>query len=148
MRDAHAPPPYFSSSPRVITMATDFSLRLDAAPVRTAVRATARRAPERIALARSRSQPKAVFIARLTVTAVFAYLLAWILPGTARSVLAPLTAVLVVEATAYQTVRSAFQRVVSVVAGVLVALAFSAAVGLTWWSLGLTIAAGLLLGSA
>ena len=128
-------------------MATDFSLRLYAAPFRTAVRETARRAPERIALARSRSQPKAVFIARLTVTAVFAYLLAWILPGTARSVLAPLTAVLVVQATAYQTVRSAFQRVVSVVAGVLVALAFSAAVGLTWWSLGLTIAAGLLLGS-
>ncbi|MGC1288028.1 MAG: FUSC family protein, partial [Streptosporangiaceae bacterium] len=128
-------------------MATDFSLRLHAAPFRTAVRQTARRAPERIALARSQSQPKAVFIARLTVTAVFAYLLAWILPGTARSVLAPLTAVLVVQATAYQTVRSAFQRVVSVVAGVLVALAFSAAVGLTWWSLGLTIAAGLLLGS-
>ena len=128
-------------------MPTDFSLRRYAAPVRTAVRATARRAPERIALARARAEPKAVFIARLTVTAVFAYSLAWILPGTARSVLAPLTAVLVVQATAYQTVRSAFQRVVSVVAGVLVALAFSAAVGLTWWSLGLTIAAGLLLGS-
>jgi hypothetical protein len=140
-------PPYLSSLSPVITMPTDFSLRPYAAPIRAAVRATARRAPERIALARSRAQPKAAFIARLTVTAVFAYLLAWILPGTARSVLAPLTAVLVVQATAYQTVRSAFQRVVSVVAGVLVALAFSAAVGLTWWSLGLTIAAGLLLGS-
>jgi hypothetical protein len=128
-------------------MATDFSLRPYAAPIRTAVRATASRAPERIAIARSQAQPKAVFIARLTVTAVFAYLLAWILPGTARSVLAPLTAVLVVQATAYQTVRSAFQRVISVVAGVLVALAFAAAVGLTWWSLGLTIAAGLVLGS-
>jgi hypothetical protein len=56
--------------------------------------------------------------------------------------------VLVVQATAYQTVKSAFQRVVSVVAGVLVALAFSTAVGLTWWSLGLTIAAGLAIGSA
>jgi hypothetical protein len=129
-------------------MATDFSLRPYAAPIRTAVRATARRAPERISIARSQAQPKAVFIARLTVTAVFAYLLAWILPGTARSVLAPLTAVLVVQATAYQTVRSAFQRVVSVVAGVLVALAFAAAVGLTWWSLGLIIVAGLVLGSA
>jgi len=129
-------------------MPTDFSLRPYAAPIRTAVRATASRAPERIAIARSQAQPKAAFIARLTVTAVFAYLLAWILPGTARSVLAPLTAVLVVQATAYQTIRSAFQRVVSVVAGVLVALAFSTAVGLTWWSLGLTIVAGLLLGSA
>jgi uncharacterized membrane protein YgaE (UPF0421/DUF939 family) len=129
-------------------MPTDFSLRPCAAPVRTAVRATARRAPERIAIARSQAQPKAAFIARLTVTAVFAYLLAWFLPGTARSVLAPLTAVLVVQATAYQTVKNAFQRVVSVVAGVLVALAFSTAVGLTWWSLGLTIAAGLAIGSA
>src|SRR5580704_17780945 len=137
-----------SPLPRVITMATALSLRLYAAPFRTAVRATARRALERVALARLRAQPKAVFIARLTATAVFAYLLTWFLPGTARSVLAPLTAVLVVQATAYQTVRSAFQRVVSVTAGVLVALAFSAAVGLTWWSLGLIIVAALLLGSA
>jgi len=128
-------------------MASDFSLRPYAAPFRTAVRATARRTPERIALVRSRSQPKAVFIARLTATAMFAYLLAWFLPGTARSVLAPLTAVLVVQATAYQTVRSAVQRVVSVTAGVLVALAFSAAVGLTWWSLGLIIVAALMIGS-
>ena len=128
-------------------MASDFSLRPYAAPFRTAVRATARRTPERIALVRSRSQPKAVFIARLTATAMFAYLLAWFLPGTARSVLAPLTAVLVVQATAYQTVRSAVQRVVSVTAGVLVALAFSAAVGLTWWSLGLIIVAALVIGS-
>jgi Aromatic acid exporter family member 1 len=148
LRDDHAPRPQKSPLPPVITMTTDFSLRPYAAPFRTAVRATARRAQQRISIARSRAQPKATFIARLTATAVFAYLLAWILPGTARSVLAPLTAVLVVQATAYQTVRSAVQRVVSVVAGVLVALAFSTAVGLTWWSLGLTIAVGLLLGSA
>ena len=128
-------------------MTNDFSLRPYAAPVRTAVRATARLAPERIAIARSQAQPRAAFIARLTVTAVFAYLLAWVLPGTARSVLAPLTAVLVVQATAYQTVRSAFQRVVSVVAGVLVALAFATAVGLTWWSLGLIIVVALVIGS-
>jgi Aromatic acid exporter family member 1 len=124
-------------------MATDFSLRPSAAPFRTAVRA----APEHIALTRVRVQPKAVFIARLTVTAVFAYVLTWFLPGTARSVLAPLTAVLVVQATLYQTARSAVQRVVSVTAGVLVALAFSAAVGLTWWSLGLIIVAALVIGS-
>jgi Aromatic acid exporter family member 1 len=124
-------------------MTTDFSLRPYAGPVGTAVRAVARRAPGSIAQA----QPTAAFIARLTTTAVFAYLLTFVLPGTARSVLAPLTAVLVVQATLYQTVRSAIQRVVSVVAGVLVALAFSAAVGMTWWSLGLTIAAGLVVGS-
>ncbi len=131
-----SPSPHFA-------MATDFSLRPYAAPIRTLVRA----APGHIALARLRAQPKALFIARLTATAVFAYLLTWFLPGTARSVLAPLTAVLVVQATAYQTVKSAVQRVASVTAGVLVALAFSAAVGLTWWSLGLIIVASLVIGS-
>jgi uncharacterized membrane protein YgaE (UPF0421/DUF939 family) len=129
-----------------IAMAIDFILRPRSTSAGALVRAVARRAPVSIGLIRA--QPTAALIARLTTTAVFAYLLALVLPGTARSVLAPLTAVLVVQTTLYQTVRSAVQRVVSVVAGVLVALAFSAAVGLTWWSLGLTIAVGLLIGSA
>jgi hypothetical protein len=116
----------------MITMATDISLRPYAAVDRTA-------------LARFVAQPRAVFIARLTVTAVLAYVLTWLLPGTARSVLAPLTAVLVVQATAYQTVRHAFQRVVAVTAGVLLALGLSAAVGMTWWSLGLVIAVALVI---
>jgi hypothetical protein len=46
----------------------------------------------------------------------------------------------------YQTIRSALQRVVSVVAGVLVAVAFSALVGFTWWSLVIVIAVGLAIG--
>jgi hypothetical protein len=128
-------------------MAIDFSLRPHATPAGSAMRALARRAPSRIVQARFRAQPTVALIARLTGTAVFAYLLTFVLPGTARSVLAPLTAVLVVQATLYQTVRSAVQRVVSVVAGVLLALAFSTAVGLTWWSLGLTIAVALVIGS-
>ena len=61
--------------------------------------------------------------------------------------LAPLTALLVVQATRYQTMRSAVQRVASVVAGVVVALGFTAAVGFTWWSLGLVIAVALAIGS-
>jgi hypothetical protein len=111
------------------------------------MRAVARRTPRRIAQVRFRAQPTAAFITRLTSTAVFAYLLTFLLPGTARSILAPLTAVLVVQATLYQTVRSAMQRVLSVVLGVLLALALSAAVGMTWWSLGLTIAVALVIGS-
>jgi uncharacterized membrane protein YgaE (UPF0421/DUF939 family) len=129
-------------------MPIDFILRPRSTLLGALARAVARRASDSTVLTRFRAQPTAALIARLTTTAVFAYLLALVLPGTARSVLAPLTAVLVVQATLYQTVRSAVQRVVSVVAGVLVALAFSAAVGLTWWSLGLTIAVGLLIGSA
>jgi Aromatic acid exporter family member 1 len=128
-------------------MSTDFSLHLQAATGGTAMRAAARRALGRIAQARFQAQPTAAFIARLTTTAVFAYLSTFLFPGTARSILAPLTAVLVVQATLYQAVRSAVQRVVSVVLGVLLALALSAAVGMTWWSLGLTIAVALIIGS-
>ena len=107
----------------------------------------ARQPPVSIALDRFRSRPTAQFVARLTVTALFAYLVALLLAGSPRPVLAPLTAVLVVQATLYQTIRNAVQRVASVVAGVLVALALSAAVGFTWWSLGLTVAAALVVGT-
>jgi len=129
-------------------MSTDFSLHLHAATGGTATRSAVRRALGRVAQARFRAQPTAAFITRLTTTAVFAYLLTFLFPGTARSILAPLTAVLVVQATLYQTVRSALQRMISVVLGVLLALALSAAVGMTWWSLGLTIAVALVIGSA
>jgi uncharacterized membrane protein YgaE (UPF0421/DUF939 family) len=61
-------------------------------------------------------------------------------------VLAALTALLVARVMLYQTLRSAARRVVAVVAGVLVAVALSAVVGFTWWSLGITIVAGLVLG--
>jgi uncharacterized membrane protein YccC len=63
-------------------------------------------------------------------------------------VLAPLTALLVVQVSAYQTLRSAVRRVASVVAGVLLALGVSAWVGFTWWSLAIAIAIGLAVGHA
>jgi hypothetical protein len=53
---------------------------------------------------------------------------------------------LVVQVTLYQTVRTALQRVASVILGVLVALGLSNALGFTWWSLGITIAAALTVG--
>ena len=62
--------------------------------------------------------------------------------------LAPLTALLVAQLTLYQTLRSAVRRVAAVVAGVLVAVALSAWVGFTWWSLGITVAAALAVGYA
>ncbi|HEY2314058.1 MAG TPA: FUSC family protein [Streptosporangiaceae bacterium] len=114
-----------------------------------AARAVAQRAPETLTIVRYRAQPKAVTIARLASTAILAYLLALQLPAvTARPVLAPLTALLVAQVTLYQTVRSAIQRVVAVVAGVLLAVGLSAWVGFTWWSLGLTIVVGLAVGYA
>jgi hypothetical protein len=89
-----------------------------------------------------------VTIVRLTCTAVFAYLLALVLTSTPRPVLAPLTALLVVQVSLYQTVRSAVTKVASVVAGVLLAVGLSAWVGFTWWSLGITVAMALVIGYA
>ena len=98
-------------------------------------------------LVRRRAQPAAAYITRLTGTAVVAYLLALLLPlGSARPVLAPLTALLVVQASLYQTIRSAAQRVGAVTAGVLAAVAVAAYVPFSWWVLGLLTAATLALG--
>jgi uncharacterized membrane protein YgaE (UPF0421/DUF939 family) len=119
-----------------------------AAEISTAARSITRRAPVSLTLVRHRAQPTAATIVRLTVTAVFAYLLALPLPNTSRPVMAPLTALLVVQVSIYQTLRSAARRVASVVAGVLLALGLSAWVGFTWWSLGIAIALGLTVGYA
>ena len=112
-----------------------------------AAKAVARRQAEQLTLVRRRAQPTAVYIIRLTVTAVFAYLLALQLPGgSARSVLAPLTALLVVQATLFHTIGSAIRRVAAVTAGVLAAVAVAAYVPFSWWVLGLLIAGTLVLG--
>ena len=110
-------------------------------------KAVAKRQAEQLTLVRRRAQPAAVYITRLTLTAVFAYLLALQLPGgSVRSVLAPLTALLVVQATLFHTIRSAVQRVIGVTTGVLAAVAVSAYVPFSWWVLGLLIAGTLALG--
>lgn len=105
------------------------------------------RPAKQLMVVRKRTQPAAVYIARLTATATFAYLIALLVPdGTARPVLAPLTALLVAQVTLYQTLNSAVRRVGAVVAGVLLAVGLSALVGFTWWSLGLTVAIALTIG--
>jgi hypothetical protein len=94
-------------------------------------------------------QPTAAYIARLAVTATVAYLIARLLPGTtSRPVLAPLTALLVLQASVYQTVRAGLKKVAAVTAGVLIAVAVSQCVPYTWWLLGLLIAGALALGHA
>ena len=59
---------------------------------------------------------------------------------------APLTALLVVQLTPVSLLVSGLDRVVSVVAGVGVAVLLSSAIGLSWWSLGLIIAIALIIG--
>ena len=77
----------------------------------------------RSALAVRSTRATAAYITRLTATATFAYLLATLIPGTTdRPVLAPLTALLVLQASLYQTLRSGLKKVLSVTVGVLVAV--------------------------
>ncbi|HEY4728721.1 MAG TPA: aromatic acid exporter family protein, partial [Actinomycetes bacterium] len=84
---------------------------------------------------------------KTTLAAVLAYLLAvWLLGSQPPPLLAPLTALLVAQLTIFETVKSSVERVGSVVAGVLVAVLISKVVGLTWWSLGITILAALVIG--
>lgn len=111
------------------------------------LRMIAEQAPVKVAAGRLRTQGTGQSLLRLVPTAVFAYVVARLLPGSTQPVLAPLTALLVMQATLYHTIRSAVQRVASVVAGVLLALILTAAVGFNWWTLGLTIAAALVIGS-
>ncbi|WP_198679245.1 FUSC family protein [Thermomonospora amylolytica] len=117
-------------------------------PVRSAVRHRVRTAasPRLLRIAVRKAQPAAVAIARLVMTAVAAYLLALWLLEVSAPVLAPLTALLVVQVSLFQTLRSGVQRIVSVTAGVIVAVVLVDLIGFTWWSLGVTIAAALALG--
>src|SRR6201985_945822 len=115
--------------------------------VGVAAKAVARRQAEQLTRVRRRAQPTAVYIARLTATAVFAYLLALQLPGgSPRSVLAPLTALLVVQATLFNTIGTAIRRVAARTAGWLAAVAVAAYVPFSWWVLGLLVAGTLALG--
>jgi hypothetical protein len=84
---------------------------------------------------------------RLTSAATAAYLVALLAFG-GKPLLAPLTALLVVQATPKSLLASGFDRVLAVVAGVSLAVVFSAVVPLSWWSLGLVIGISLLLGQA
>jgi hypothetical protein len=85
---------------------------------------------------------------RITVAATASYVVALLLfPGT-QPLLAPLTAMLVVQVTPVSLLASGLDRVVAVVAGVSLAVAFSSIVPLHWWSLGLLIFASITLGQA
>lgn len=96
-----------------------------------------------------RLAPTAIQVTRLTVAAVVAYVVAGrLIPAGAVDVTAPLTALLVVQASTVGTLRMGLVRVGAVLTGVLVAVAVAAAIGLTWWSLGVVIAASLLLAKA
>jgi hypothetical protein len=96
----------------------------------------------------ARLRSPATEVARLSAAAVLAWLIAQQVTGQRYDLTGALTALLVLQATAYSTVRMGMLRVLSVLAGVLVAVAVSALAGLTWWSLGLVVAVSLVLARA
>ena len=83
---------------------------------------------------------------RITVAATASYLVASLFfPGT-QPLLAPLTAMLVVQVTPLSLLASGLDRVVAVVAGVALAVGFAAVVPLEWWSLGVLILISITIG--
>jgi len=86
---------------------------------------------------------------RITVAAVSSFVVAKLLfQDGAEPLLAPLTAMLVVQVTPVSLLASGLDRVVAVVSGVSLAVLFSVAVPLEWWSLGLLIFLAITIGQA
>ncbi len=91
-------------------------------------------------------RPTLTTVARLTVAAVIAFGLTVALSNGEVDLTGPLTALLVLQASALSTLKMGLVRVGAVFGGVLIAIGLSTWIGLTWWSLGLAIAAALLAG--
>ena len=99
-------------------------------------------------LARVRRDGRAAVLwsLRITVAATASYVVAsLIFPGT-QPLLAPLTAMLVVQVTPLSLLASGLDRVIAVVAGVVLAVGFAAVVPLEWWSLGILILVSITIG--
>ena len=97
---------------------------------------------------RKDGRANAAWSLRVTIAAVASYVVATLVyPGT-LPLLAPLTAMLVVQVTPVSLLASGVDRVVAVVAGVALAVAFAAVVPLEWWSLGLLIFISIAIGHA
>src|SRR6476659_9103198 len=86
-----------------------------------------------IFLVRERGRNALLRALRLAGAAVAAYVVAGLLLEDTVPVIAALTALLVVEVTLFDIVTSGVQRVVSAVAGVMLAVWFSSFVEITWW---------------
>jgi hypothetical protein len=105
------------------------------------------RAPGFLVTHRGRVRLRGIRTLKLTLAAVVSYVLALPVSSNEHPVLAPLTALLVVQLTLYDTLRSGLRRLASVVVGVLVAVGFTAVVGeMQWWSLGIVVGSALVVG--
>jgi hypothetical protein len=95
---------------------------------------------------KDRVRPNAVQITRLTVASTVAYIVADTLFPGILDLTAPLTALLVVQASTVGTLLMGLVRVGAVLTGVLVAVLVSASLGLSWWTLAAVIALALIIG--
>jgi hypothetical protein len=94
---------------------------------------------------RARLGSGTVQILRLTIASVVAYVVAdAVYPGI-LDLTAPLTALLVVQASTVGTLRMGLVRVGAVLTGVLVAVGLTSFIALSWWSLAAAIATALIL---
>jgi uncharacterized membrane protein YccC len=83
---------------------------------------------------------------RITAAATLSYVVATLIfPGT-QPLLAPLTAMVVIQVAPVSLLVSGLDRVVAVVAGVSLAVGFAALVPLEWWSLGLLLMMSITIG--
>jgi hypothetical protein len=114
--------------------------------LRRAARRLARRVDPGRLTRRGDDAPLGLRTAKTTLAAVISWQLALLLPGSQPPVLAPLTALLVTQLTLVKTITGSLQRVASVTAGVLLALAAADLLGLHWWSVGLVIFVSLAVG--
>ncbi|CAN5899793.1 aromatic acid exporter family protein [soil metagenome] len=108
----------------------------------------ARQTARQVALWRRNGRAEVAWALRLTTAAVASYVVAVAMFSGTKPLLAPLTALLVVQLTPISLLASGVDRVLSVVAGVSLAVGFTVVFPLTWWSLGLLIAVSLLVGLA
>lgn len=92
-----------------------------------------------------RLRPSLAHIARLTTASVIAYLLTVAFTEGNLDLTGALTALLVVQASGVSTLKMGMVRVGAVLTGVTVAVVVSSWWGLAWWTLGLAVAASLLL---
>ncbi len=106
----------------------------------------ARQAARQVAQWRRTGRSEVAWALRLTAAAVASYVVAVAMFSGTKPLLAPLTALLVVQLTPISLLASGVDRVLSVVAGVSLAVGFTVVFPLTWWSLGLLIAVSLLVG--
>jgi hypothetical protein len=93
-----------------------------------------------------RGRPPGLRTSKTVLAAVLAFVVATALHTSAQPILAPLTALLVVQLTMHETLAHGWERILSVTAGVSVAAVFAHVVGLNWWSLGAVVAVSLIAG--